>query len=242
MDYEDLEKKIVDNNVKMLILCNPHNPVGRVWTKEELIKLGEICNKHKVLVVSDEIHADLTFKGFEATAYAGISEEFAQNTIVCTAASKTFNVAGLQTSNIIIPNKEIGQIFSDYMKKLHLIRPNIFGQVATEAAYTYGEEWLEQLKEYLEENLNYLMQFIKDNIPAIKVIKPEGTYLIWMDCRELGMDTQELRKCMLENAKVAMDDGYLFGPGGDGFTRINIACPRATLVEALNRISHAING
>ena len=240
MDYEDLDKKIVNNNVKMLILCNPHNPVGRVWTKEELIKLGEICLKHKVLVVSDEIHADLTFKGFETTAFASISEELAQNTIVCTAASKTFNLAGLQTSNIIIPNKEIGQIFSNHMKKLHLVRPNIFGQVATEVAYNHGEEWLEQVKDYLQQNLDYLTQFIDSNIDKIKVIKPEGTYLIWLDCSGLGMEVEELKSFMLEQARVALDDGYLFGPGGEKFTRMNIACCRDTLKDALTRIEQAV--
>ncbi len=241
MDYEDLDKKLANNNVKMLILCNPHNPVGRVWTKDELIELGEICLKHKVLLISDEIHADLTFRGFATTAFAGISEEFAQNTIVCTAASKTFNLAGLQTSNIIIPNEEIGLIFSNYMKKLHLLTPNIFGQVATEAAYNYGEEWLEQFKDYLQQNLEYLIQFFASKIDTIKVIKPEGTYLIWLDCRGLGMKEQALKQFMLVQAKVALDDGYLFGPGGEGFTRINIACTRATLKEALNRIERAIN-
>lgn len=240
MDYEDLDKKIADNNVKMLILCNPHNPVGRVWTKEELIKLGEICLKHKVLVISDEIHGDLTFKGFTTTAFAGISEEFAQNTIVCTAASKTFNLAGLQTSNIIIPNKELGQTFSNHMKRLHLVRPNIFGQVATEAAYTYGEEWLEEVRDYLQQNLDYLTQFIDSKIDKIKVIKPEGTYLIWLDCSGLGMSIEELKLFMLEQAKVALDDGYLFGPGGENFTRMNIACSRDTLKDALTRIEQAV--
>ena len=241
MDYEDLDKKFASNNVRMLILCNPHNPVGRVWTKDELIKLGEICLKYKVLVISDEIHADLTFKGFATTAFAGISEAFAQNTIVCTAASKTFNMAGLQISNIIIPNQELGQIFSNHMKKLHLMKPNIFGQIATEAAYNCGEEWLEQLKDYLQKNLDYLTQFIAGNIDKIKVIKPEATYLIWLDCNGLGMEVEALKQFMLEKAKVACDDGYIFGPGGEGFTRMNIACPRATLQEALTRIEQAVN-
>lgn len=240
MDYEDLEEKIASNNVKMLILCNPHNPVGRVWTRAELIKLGEICLKHRVLIISDEIHADLTFKGFRTTAFASISEELAQNTIVCTAASKTFNLAGLQTSNIIIPNKDLGQIFSNHMKKLHLLKPNVFGQVATEVAYNCGEEWLEQVKDYLQQNLDYLTQFIESNIDKIKVIKPEGTYLIWLDCSGLGMEGEELKSFMLEQAKVALDDGYLFGPGGENFTRMNIACTRVTLKDALTRIEQAV--
>ncbi|MGL5512797.1 MAG: MalY/PatB family protein, partial [Sporomusa sp.] len=233
-------KKITDNNVKMLILCNPHNPVGRVWTRDELIKLGQICLKHNVLVIADEIHQDLTFRGFKTTVFANISEEFAQNSITCTAPSKTFNLAGLQTSNLIIPNAGMRQIFNDYMKKLHVIKPNVFGLLATEVAYNCGEEWLEQLKDYLQGNLDYLTQFIAENVDTIKVIRPEGTYLIWLDCRELGMDIQQLKQFMLERARVAMDDGYLFGSGGEGFTRMNIACTRATLQKALANIAQAV--
>jgi cysteine-S-conjugate beta-lyase len=240
MDYDDLEEKLAANNIKMLILCNPHNPVGRVWTKEELVKLGQICFKHNVLVVSDEIHADLTFRGFSTTAFANISDDFAQNTIVCTAASKTFNLAGLQTSNIIIPNERLGRIFSDHMKKLNLLRPNLFGQVATETAYNCGEEWLHQVKDYLQQNRDFIIRFIADNITGIKVIEPEGTYLVWLDCRGLGMEERELRIFMLDKARVALDDGYLFGPGGEKFTRMNIACTRATLQEALGRIEQAV--
>lgn len=241
MDYEDFEEKIVTNNVKLFILCNPHNPVGRVWTKEELIKLANICIKHNVLIVSDEIHGDLTYNGHKTIAFASISDKIAQNTIVCTAASKTFNLAGLQTSNIIIANESLSHQYSEYMKKLHLLRPNIFGKAATEAAYNFGEEWLEQLKEYLQQNLTYLIEFIEQRVSDIKVIKPEGTYLVWLDCTNLGMNIDELKDFMLEKANVAMDDGYLFGPGGEGFTRINIACPRATLKDALERIEKAIN-
>ena len=241
MDYEDLEQKLAANRVKLLLLCSPHNPVGRVWSKEELIKLGEICLKYGVLVVSDEVHADLTLKGVSYTAFAGISEKFAQNTIVCTAASKTFNLAGLQTANIIIPNKELGIEYNNYMKKLHLLKPNIFGQMATEVAYNYGAEWLEQLKDYLQGNLEYLTSYINSNIKKIKVIQPEGTYLVWLDCRELNMAGEELKTFMLENAKIAFDDGYLFGPGGEYFTRINIGCNRETLKEALRRLERAVN-
>jgi cystathionine beta-lyase len=240
IDYDDLEEKLKTNNISMLILCNPHNPVGRVWTKEELIQFGQICLKYNVLVISDEIHADLTFNGFSTTAFAGISDDFAQNTIVCTSASKTFNLAGLQTANIIIPNERLGRIFDNYMEKLHLLRPNIFGQVATEVAYSCGEEWLQQLKDYLQDNLQFVIQFITNNIEGIKVIKPEGTYLVWLDCRGLGMSDKELKTFMLDRAKVALDDGYLFGPGGEGFTRMNIACTRKTLQEALGRIEQAV--
>ncbi|MEN6411343.1 MAG: MalY/PatB family protein [Veillonellales bacterium] len=241
MDYKDLDEKLAASNVKMLILCNPHNPVGRVWTKDELITLGKICIKHDVLIISDEIHADLTYKGFTTTAFATISEEFSQNAIVCTAPSKTFNLAGLQTSNIIIPNSALGEIFDNHMKKLNLLKPNVFGQVAAEAAYNYGEEWLEQVKEYLQGNLEYLLHFVNEKNGKIKVIQPEGTYLIWMDCRELHLNNQFLRDFMLEKARVAMDDGYLFGPGGEGFMRMNIACSRSTLKTALKQIEQAVN-
>ncbi|MEN6567798.1 MAG: MalY/PatB family protein [Veillonellales bacterium] len=241
MDYIDLDEKLAASNVKMLILCNPHNPVGRVWTKDELITLGKICIKHDVLIISDEIHADLTYKGFTTTAFATISEEFSQNAIVCTAPSKTFNLAGLQTSNIIIPNSALGEIFDNHMKKLNLLKPNVFGQVAAEAAYNYGEEWLEQVKEYLQGNLEYLLHFVNEKNGKIKVIQPEGTYLIWMDCRELHLNNQFLRDFMLEKARVAMDDGYLFGPGGEGFMRMNIACSRSTLKTALKQIEQAVN-
>ena len=241
MDYDDLDKKLADKNVKMLFLCNPHNPVGRVWTRDELTKLGEICLKHNVLVVSDEIHGDLTFKGYQTTAYAGISEELAQNAIVCTAPSKTFNLAGLQTSNMIIPNAELRQRICDYLQKIHVVKPNVFGLLATEVAYSCGEEWLDKVKDYLQGNLEYLTWFITDRIPGINVIQPEGTFLVWLDCRELAMDIQALKRFMLLEARVAMDDGYIFGQGGDGFTRINIACSRATLREGLTRIENAVN-
>jgi cystathionine beta-lyase len=242
IDFSDLGGKLRDGHVKMLILCSPHNPVGRVWNKEELTVLGNICLDNKVLVVSDEIHADLMFQGAVHTPFASICEEFAQNSIVCTAPSKTFNMAGLQTSNLIIPNPEHGEIFRAHMKTLHLLRPNMFGILATECAYKYGSEWVEQLLEYLQQNLNFLLRYFEDNIKRIRVIKPEGTYLIWLDCRELGMKPKQLEEFMLKQAKVAMDDGYIFGPGGEGFTRINIACPRSVLEEGLSRIAKAVDG
>jgi len=241
MDYQDLEKQLTTNNVKIIILCNPHNPVGRVWSHEELEEFGNICCKHDVLVISDEIHADITYGSHKTTPFACMSDEFAQRTIVCTSPSKTFNLAGLQTSNIIIKSSELGSIFDEHMRKIHLSRPNIFGQIATEAAYTHGEEWLYQLNDYIKANLEFFICFIRDNIPKIKVVIPEGTYLVWLDCRELRMDNQELRSFMLEKARVAMDDGFLFGPGGEGFMRMNIACTRSTLQKAVEQILRAIN-
>lgn len=241
MDYEDLEKKIDDPRVKLLILCSPHNPVGRVWQKEELIILGEICLKQNIIVVSDEIHADILFKGYKHTPFASISPAFAHNSITCTAPSKTFNLAGLQTSSLIIPNKKYYKIYENILNSLALDENNVFGLVALEAAYRDGEEWLEQLLSYLNENLEFLMKYFKERIPKIEVIKPEGTYLVWLDCQQLGLNSKDLNNFMIKKAKVALDDGYWFGIEGRGFMRINIACPRSFLEEGLERIERAVN-
>lgn len=241
IDWEDLERKVDDPRVRLLILCSPHNPVGRVWQKEELIILGEICLKHNIIVVSDEIHADILFEGYKHTPFASISPAFAHNSITCTAPSKTFNLAGLQTSSIIIPNKKYYKIYENILDSLALDENNVFGLVALEAAYRYGEEWLEQLLSYLNENLKFLMKYFKESIPKIKVIKPEGTYLVWLDCRQLGLSTKGLNNLMIKKARVALDDGYWFGAEGKGFMRINIACPRSFLEEGLKRIEKAVN-
>ncbi|WP_373899545.1 MalY/PatB family protein [Haloimpatiens sp. FM7315] len=240
MDYEDLEKKIT-KRTKLLILCNPHNPVGRVWSKDELKKLGEICLKHNVLVVSDEIHFDLIYKGNKHTVFSSISEEFSQNSIVCTAPSKTFNIAGLQISNIIIANKLLREKFEIQLENNSISSPNIFAPIALEAAYTEGEPWLLELLDYLQENLEYLMDFFEKRIPKLKVIKPEGTYLIWIDCSNLNMTGEELREFFINKCKLALDDGFIFGKAGDSFERINIACPRALLKKALEGIEKAVN-
>ena len=241
MDWEDLERKVDDLRVKLLILCSPHNPVGRVWQKEELIILGEICLKHNIIVVSDEIHADILFKGYKHIPFASISPAFAHNSITCTAPSKTFNLAGLQTSSIIIPNKKYYKIYNNILNGLALDENNVFGLVALEAAYRDGEEWLEQLLSYLNENLKFLMKYFKERIPKIKVIKPEGTYLIWLDCRQLELSAKDLNNLMIKKARVALDDGCWFGAEGKGFMRINIACPRSFLEEGLKRIEKAVS-
>jgi len=240
MDFDDLETKF-DSRVKLLILCSPHNPVGRVWTKEELTRLGEICLKHGVIVISDEIHEDLVYKEYMHIPFASISKEFAEHSITCTAPSKTFNLAGLQTSNILIPNPKLRTDFQNTLESNAITSPNLFGIVALQTAYEEGEEWLDQLLDYLHGNLDFLMEYVEKNIPQIKVIKPEGTYLVWLDFRPLGMDPLSLENFLLEKAKVAFDDGYIFGPGGEGFERINIACPRSLLKEGLDRVSKAIN-
>ncbi len=248
MDYEDLERIFLPkggmrpspSRVKAIILCNPHNPVGRLWSKEEITMVGEIIIRHGAIVISDEIHCELLFKGYEHTPFASISEEFEQNCVVCMSPSKTFNLAGLSVSSIIIPNKRLRDVFVNARAGI-LPGPNLFGLTALEAAYQLGDEWLEQLLDYLQSNLDYTIEYFERKIPKIKVIKPQGTYLIWMDCRELGMDAMTLRRFMQEKARVGFDDGFVFGPSGTGFERMNIACPRAILEEALGRIEAAVN-
>ncbi|GAA0739993.1 MalY/PatB family protein [Clostridium oceanicum] len=241
MDFEDLDKKLKDSRVKIMVLCSPHNPVGRVWQKQELEKLGKLCLKHNVLVISDEIHSDLIYKEYKHIPFASICKEFADISITCTAPSKTFNLAGLQTSNIIIPNEKLRTAYNLTMENTGINRLNLFGYIACETAYRKGEEWVSQLIDYLEGNKEFLKQYVKTNIPKLKVIEPEGTYLIWIDCRELGMTKSELKVFMLEKAGVAFDEGYIFGKEGEGFERINIACQRSILEKALKRIKKAID-
>jgi len=241
MDFDDLREKAGDPLSKLIVLCSPHNPVGRVWTKDELAQLGEICIENSVLVISDEIHSDLILKGYKHTPFASISNEFLKHSITCISPSKTFNLAGLQTSNVIIPDPGKRNDFSRTLDANGIHNPNVFGALALETAYRHGEDWLNQLLEYLHDNLNYLKNFIHEKIPKIKVIEPEATYLLWLDFRELGLSGDELKKFMLGKAKVALDDGYIFGRAeGDGFERINIACPRATLEKGLRRIENAV--
>jgi cystathionine beta-lyase len=241
MDFVDLESKCRDPEVEVAILCSPHNPVGRVWTKEELIKFGKICVENNILVVSDEIHGDLIYSDQVFTPFAKISDTFAQNSIICTAPSKTFNLAGLQTSCIIIPNHDLRRRFIKTLLSNGLFGINTFGVIALQAAYDHGEEWLQQLLAYVESNLEYLKSYVAENIPQIEVIEPEGTYLVWLDCRKLQLERMDLKRLMFEQARVYLDEGFIFGPDGEGFERINIACPRKVLVEALDRIEQAVN-
>lgn len=240
MDFEDLEQKLKDSRAKAIVLCSPHNPVGRVWTREELTNLGELCLKHGVIVISDEIHCDIVYKDYKHIPFPSISDEFAESCAMCTAPSKTFNLAGLQVSSIIISNDTLRKKFSEVLESNGIETPNIFGIEALEAAYNYGRQWLDQLIDYLKGNLEFLTKFIEKNTPEIKVIQPEGTYLVWIDCRGLNMDPKELNEFFLKNAKVWFNEGYIFGNVGDGFQRVNIACPRSILEEALNRIDRAL--
>ena len=241
MDFADMERKIADNHVKMLLLCSPHNPVGRVWTKEELLRVGEICQKHGVLVVSDEIHADFTYAGHTHRVFASVKSEFADFTITCTAPSKTFNLAGLQNSNIFIPNRQLRHAYKKELSACGCGGTNCMGMAACQAAYEAAADWLEQLKQYLAGNLAYIRQFLREKLPDIALIEPEGTYLVWLDLRKLGLTEQQQRQLIVQDAKLWLDTGTLFGQGGEGFERINIACPRATIEQAMQRLERAVH-
>lgn len=239
MDYEDIEAKIKD--VKIFILCNPHNPVGRVWTREELTRLGEICLKHNVLVISDEIHSDIILKNHKHTPFASISKEFSENTITCMAPTKTFNLAGLQSSFLVISNPYYYEVMDKAFSILDIKRNNAFSLVATEAAYNYGEDWLYELIKYIEDNVDFAIDYIKNHIPQLKVKKPEGTYLLWVDFSNLNVDKKDLKNALINKGRIALSDGSSFGIGGDGYYRINLACPRSMVLEGLKRIEFAIN-
>jgi cystathionine beta-lyase len=241
-DYEDFEEKAKDPLTKIFILCSPHNPIGRVWTREELKKLGDICLEHDIMIIADEIHHDLILPGNSHTLFSTISEEYEQKSIICTAPSKTFNLAGLQISNIIIPNEKLRQSFIHTIAYKNGIGiPNSFGIVAMIAAYKEGEEWLEQVLNYVDLNFQFLKEFVENNLPGLKYIKPEGTYLAWLDFNYLGLNDKELKKLILNKAHVALDEGKLFGPGGEGFQRINVACPKLILEESMQRIKKILD-
>lgn len=239
MDFEDLEKKI-DSKTKLLILCSPHNPVGRVWTVEELLKLSEICLKNNIKIISDEIHFDLIYKDYKHTVLSTISNEIKENSIICTAPSKTFNLAGMQVSNIIIPNKEMRDKYNRQLEIDHIGKPNSFGEAALIAAYNDSEQWLDSLIAYIEQTKDYFIDYIEKHIPQLKVVNPEGTYLLWVDCSELGMNSQELKDFFINECKLALNHGQMFGEEGDSFQRFNIACSRTLVQEALDRMNQAI--
>ena len=240
VDLADFENKLRDEKVKIFVLCNPHNPTGRVFTRDELTSMGDLCIKYNVLVLSDEIHGDLVYNRYRHIPFASISEAFANNSITCTAPSKTFNLAGLYTSNIIIPNESLMKKYQDSCEKADINSFNIFGAIACEAGYRYGEEWLEQLMDYIEGNKTYVLGYVRERLPQLKIYEPEGTYLLWMDCNGLGMTNEELERFMLEKARLWVNQGHIFGKEGKGFVRMNLACQRATVIEAMTRLEAAI--
>lgn len=238
IDFDDFENKIQENKVKLFILCSPHNPVGRVWNREELMRMGEICQSHGVIVVSDEIHCDFTYAGHDHHIYASLGKNFADHSVICTAPSKTFNLAGLQISNIFISNPEIRKSFVKALSRTGYSSPNMMGICAAQAAYRFGRPWLEALKTYLSENLDLVRCFVREELPGIHLVEPEGTYLVWLDCRDLGYSDRELNEKVLNQAKLWLDGGSMFGKEGEGFQRLNIACPRSVLKEALMRFKN----
>lgn len=235
IDFDDFEKKIIDEKIKLFFLCSPHNPVGRVWTREELHTLGDLCLKHHVIVVSDEIHHDFVWKGTHHV-FAGLKKEYEDISITCTSPSKTFNVAGLAMSNIFIPNAQLRRKFRKQLDAAGTSQLGVMGLVATEAAYKDGDEWYEAMLSYVKDNIDFTREYVEKNLPGVSMIDPEGTYLVWLDFRKTGLDADELDRRIIHDAKLWLDSGKIFGSSGAGFQRINVACPRSVLQEALERI------
>lgn len=240
MDFVDFEEKIISHKVKLFVLCSPHNPVGRVWNKEELVKIGDICLKHKVIVVADEIHADFVYHGHQHQVFANLKTDYQEITVTCTAPSKTFNIAGLQVSNIFIANENLRKKFKQELKKTANADINVMGLIACQAAYSQGEDWLRQVKIYIAENLEYVKNFLRDNLPQVKLVEPEGTYLLWLDFRELNLTEEELEDLIINKAKLWLDGGTMFGTEGVGFQRINIACSQKILIQAFTQLKEAL--
>lgn len=241
MDFQDLEEKLSSGQVKLFLLCSPHNPVGRVWEETELRRVADLCLKYHVILASDEIHCDFTYPGHTHHVLASLDPGYEEITITCTAPSKTFNLAGLQASNIFIPNPELRKKFKRAMNAAGYSQLNVMGLVGCQAAYELGEEWLNELKAYLAENLTFVREFLEEKLPKIHLIEPEGTYLLWLDFRELKLSEEELEDLIVNDARLWLDSGSMFGSYGEGFERINIACPRATLAEALKRLYEAVS-
>ena len=233
IDYEDLERKVADEKVKILLLCNPHNPAGRVWSKEELTRIGEICIRHGVWVVSDEIHCELVYTGYTYTPFASISEEFLHHSVTCISPSKSFNIAGLQIANIVSADEEVRRQIDKAININEVCDVNPFGVIATIAAYNEGEEWLLQLLDYLKGNYECMKTFCEVSLPNFPITRLEGTYLVWMDCRSLPYPSEELEEKLVKEEKLWLNAGTMYGAEGEGFMRWNIACPRAVLLKGL---------
>ena len=239
MDYEGFERTLKESGAKLFILCNPHNPVGRCWSEGELRRIGEICLRHHVLVVADEIHADFARKGFRHVPYASLGEEFANNAVICTAPSKTFNLAGLQLSNIFIPNPDLRAAFKRTLGRTGYDEPSVFGVTATQACYEHGAEWLDQLKEVLDVNLGVLEAAV-GRMDGVRLVPLESTYLPWLDCSGLGLDDAGIKRLVEQDAKLWLDLGTMFGPEGSGFVRMNLASPTTMVEDACARLEGAV--
>ena len=240
VDFADFEAKIRENNVKLFILCSPHNPICRVWTKEELQQLGGICQQYGVTVIADEIHCDFAFPEHPHTPFPVACPQLAEQTIVCTAPSKSFNLAGMQVSNLFIPGDDLRAKFREQMDIVSYQEPNRLGAIACKAAYEKGAAWLDACKAYMRENLNFVRSFLRENIPQIRLVEPEGTYFAWLDCSGLGMTKEELDDLIVNKAKLWLDTGSIFGAAAEQFQRVVLACPRATLEKALHQLSEAL--
>lgn len=241
MDFKNLEKLAKEERTKLIILCSPHNPVGRVWTKEELIRLGRICCENDVLIFSDEIHADFIMKGNKFISMGTLSSDITNNLILSFAPSKTFNIAGLGASIIVIPNENIRERMKNRIKMNRYPGSNVFGPIAGEAAYLYGDDYIKELKEYIESNFDYVVAYSKKHLKGVRITKPEGTYLAWIDFRDTGMSNKEINSFVLEKAKITVDPGEWFGAGGEGFARMNLACPKSIVAKAMERLNKVFN-
>lgn len=239
MDFAGFEEALKEG-CKLFILCNPHNPAGRVWTEDELLKIGELCLQYNCLILSDEIHSDLIYRQFRHIPIASLSEELSEKVITCIAPSKTFNLAGLQASVAVIKNEQLRKDFQKTLAAQGFFSLNTFGIIGMEAAYREGEAWLEELLDYLQDNKDYAIKYLREHLPEITCIEPEGTYLLWLDCRKLGISDQDLRDLLINKGKLGLEPGPKYGPGGEGFVRMNIACPMDDLKEGLERLKKAL--
>lgn len=240
IDFAQFEEAL-QQGCKLFLLCSPHNPGGRVWTKDELWKIGELCLKYNCLILSDEIHSDIVYKMYKHIPIASLSDQLSEKVITLVAPSKTFNLAGLQASAVIIKNKAMRTQFQDQLKRQGVFSLNTFGIIGMEAAYREGENWLDELIDYLQDNKEYTIQYLTEHFPQITCIDSEGTYLLWLDCRRLGLSDKDLRNLLIQKGKLALEPGPKYGHGGEGFVRINIACPREDLIEGLERLKRALS-
>lgn len=240
IDFEDFERKIIDEDVKVFLLCSPHNPVGRVFKEWELRRLGDICIRHGVLVISDEIHSDFTYSGYTHHVFASLGAEYEDISVICTSPSKTFNLAGLQVSNIFIANPGLRHAFQNEIDAMGYSQINLMGLTACQEAYESGETWLSEVKEYLAGNLAYVRTYLQENIPQIQLLEPEGTYLVWLDFRGLSLNEEQREELLVKKAHLWLDSGAMFGEEGNGFERINIACPKKILKQAFEQLKEAV--